>query len=42
MSTHIGVCSGISRDEYMGVLSKELTAKRIKEELLLLKTDMVM
>ena len=28
----------ISRDEYMGVLSKELTAKRIKEEFLLLKT----
>ena len=30
----------ISKDEYMGVLGKKLTAKKLKEEFLLLKTDM--
>ena len=32
----------ISKDEYVGVLGKELTAKKLKEEFLLLKTDMLM
>ena len=32
----------ISKDEYMGVLGKELTAKKLKEEFSLLKTDMLM
>ena len=33
----------ISKDEYMhGGLGKELTAKKLKEEFLLLKTDMLM
>ena len=32
----------ISKDEYVGALGKELTAKKLKEEFLLLKTDMLM
>ena len=32
----------ISKDRYMGVLGKELTAKKLKEEFLLLKTDVLM
>ena len=32
----------ISKNEYMGVLGQELTAKKLKEEFLLLKTDMLM
>eukprot|EP00731_Ephydatia_muelleri_P006179 Em0003g427a len=32
----------ISKDEYVGGLGKELTAKKLKEEFLLLKTDMLM
>ncbi|KAL5510616.1 hypothetical protein EMCRGX_G006184 [Ephydatia muelleri] len=32
----------ISKDEYVGVLGKELTAKKLKEEFLLLKTDILM
>ena len=32
----------ISKDEYMGVFGKELTAKNLKEEFLLLKTYMLM
>ena len=32
----------ISKDEYVGVLGKELTAKKLIEEFLLLKTDMLM
>ena len=32
----------ISKDEYMRVLGKELTAKKLKDEFLLLKTDTLM